>query len=166
MTLPFPKIANPPHSKAGFVQANLSTCHQTAILQHQTQFSLYTSVTTWSLLFCLLVINTTLGTKMQEDHSLAQLSAAIFCSFQGQRAFPLLPCNPCGNRSQDYMTKMSRIYLTMSTISYACLSRISVGLRSILACLLTLLIGFQWARGDPAHGFSHRHSQQRSGIRS
>lgn len=51
MTLPFPKIANPPHSKAGFVQANLSTCHQTAILQHQTQFSLYTSVTTWSLLF-------------------------------------------------------------------------------------------------------------------
>jgi len=71
---------------------------------------------------------------MQEGYSLAQLRAAIFCSFQGQCAFSLLPrapfMNPDGNKSQDYMPNMLRIYLTMSTPSRTSLSRISGGLQA------------------------------------
>lgn len=109
MTLLFPKTANPPPSKAGFVQANLVLCPSAAILQHQTQFSLHTSTTNLVSALWLSAINTAPGTKPQADCSLAQLSTAIFCSSQGQGAFSLLPCtpsmNPYGDRSQDSIPK-------------------------------------------------------------
>lgn len=58
---------------------------------------------------CPLVIVTALRARMQEGCRLAQLSAAVLCSVQGQGAFSLLPrapfVNPYGNRSQDYITK-------------------------------------------------------------
>lgn len=108
MTLLFPKTANPPPSKAGFVQANLVPCPSAAILQHQTQFSLHTSTTNLVSALWLSAINTALGTKPQADCSLAQLSA-IFCSSQGQGTFSSLLCtpsmNPYSDRSQDSIPK-------------------------------------------------------------